>query len=453
MDKSLAQKYYSMPEVQKAILDFAKDREIGVMFDGFFGKRPDVIENLQDIKTLVSKGVFSFHCSEERWTNPLLLGDEKAGEEDRNKNRAGWDLILDLDGVDFELSKIVAKIIIEYLQGLGIKNVSIKFSGNKGFHIGVPFEAFSANIIGIGETRTLFPEVARRIAALLVFDLKGQIAKEILETQGSIEEIAKKYNMEVNDLINEDEESLNFNWMKIIEIDTILIASRHLFRMPYSLNEKSELVSVPIKLEKVMEFEKHWAKPFRIKPEYHKSYMFLKYNPEHGKDADVLLTKAYEDDYFDKISQDTLDEFKSKKSGEFLLEINEEVDIKDFPNTIQYALNNSFEDGRKRAVFLLLTYLYSIKWDEKHIEDLIYEWNDNQEKGLKKNYVAAQISWFRIQQKTISPPNFDNDNYYKLIGIPIEIIEKDKHIFKNKSTKNPLHHTYLLLQSKKKGKK
>jgi DNA primase catalytic subunit len=447
MDSSFALKYYSRPEIQKAILDFAKDREIGVMFDGYFGKRPDVIENLHDVKTLVDKGVFSFHSSEERWVNPLLLGEEKS-DEDRNKNRAGWDLILDLDGVDFELSKIVGKIIIEYLNEIGVKNVSLKFSGNKGFHIGVPFEAFSTNIIGIGETRNLFPDVARRIAALLIHELGPKIAEDLLKAGGSIEEMSKKYEIDISDLKSDDEACQNFNWMKIMEIDTILISSRHLFRMPYSLNEKSQLVSVPIKCEKIMDFQKTWARPQGVKPDYDKNHKFLKYDSEHGKDADILLIKAYEDDFLDKISQDTLENLKSKTSGEFVLEINEKVDIKDFPQTIQFVLNNNFEDGRKRAIFLLLTYLYSIKWDEKVIEELVKEWNSNQETPLKANYVMAQNSWFKIQQKPISPPNFNNDNYYKSIGIPQEIIEKDQKHFKRIEAKNPLHHTYLLLKSK-----
>ena len=109
MDKILPRKYYSRPEIEKAILSFAKDREIGVMFDGFFGKRPDVIEYVSDIRILVGKGVFSFHCSEERWANPLLLGNERLSVDERNKNRIGWDLILDLDGVDFIYSKLFCK--------------------------------------------------------------------------------------------------------------------------------------------------------------------------------------------------------------------------------------------------------------------------------------------------------------------------------------------------------
>ena len=73
MRKELAEEYYSRPEIQKAILNFAKDREIAVMYAGYYGKRPDVIEYLTDVKNFVKNGAFSFHCSEELWHNPLNI--------------------------------------------------------------------------------------------------------------------------------------------------------------------------------------------------------------------------------------------------------------------------------------------------------------------------------------------------------------------------------------------
>jgi hypothetical protein len=320
MDKSVAKKYYEREDIQKVIVEFAKDREIGVMFDGFFGKRPDVIENLYDVKKFVKKGVMSFHTSEERWANPLLLGSDNQNEEERGKNRIGWDLILDLDGIDFELSKIVGRIIIEHLKDIGVHNTSLKFSGNKGFHIGVPWESFSENILGIGETRNLFPDVARKIASYLVYELKSKFAKEILNAVGTIEDASKKYDIPLSDLVSKDEECFNFDWMKLMEIDTILIASRHLFRAPYSLNEKSGLVSVPLKPEKIMEFEKRWSTPSNIKPDMDKNYMFLKYDSKYGKDADILLIKSYEDDYIDKISEE-ISEANKARNQEFIITI------------------------------------------------------------------------------------------------------------------------------------
>lgn len=447
MDKFLAKSYYSRPEIQKAILSFAKNREIGLRYDGYFGKRPEVMEYLSDIRVFVQQGIFSFHMSEERWENPLLLGNDKLSDEERAKNRKGWDLILDLDGKDILHSKIVAVLIIEFLQDLGVRNISTKFSGNKGFHIAVPFESFSKEIVGIGETRLMFPEAARRISSFLIVELKGRIASKILELEGGIENVAKKYGFEVEDLTNDDEKTQYFDYMKLIEIDTILISSRHLFRMPYSLNEKSGLVSIPIRNDLIMDFEKFLAKPPKVIPTKYESFEFLRYDPQYGKDADILLIKAYEDDYEEMLS----DSIKMhNKNSDFTFEITESIDIKDFPQTIQYVIANKFEDGKKRAVFLLLTFLTSINWDMKNIREVIYDWNSKQSPGLKKGYIEAQISWFENQSKKISPPNFDNTAYYEGIGVPKKTIETDKKKFKQ-DVKNPLHYVFLL--TRKKGKK
>ncbi len=463
MDKELAMKYYSRFEIQAAILKFAKNREIGARYSDYFGKRPDVIENISDVRILVKQGITSFHASEERWLNPLLLGDEKLSTEEKNKNKIGWDLILDLDGLDFEYSRIVAIIIIEFLDELEIKNVSIKFSGNKGFHIGVPFEAFSSKI-GLEETRMMFPDIARKITAYLVHELKGKIAKAILEYNGSLEIIAKKHNFELADIIIQDKSCLNFDWMKLIEIDTVLISSRHLFRMPYSLNEKSGLVSIPVNAKKIKDFKKDDAKPENVNPQDYEKFEFLKYDSKYAKDADVLLLNTLDAENSEQGLDEVLKRYQKEKKGKErgiifegeetgeIFEINETVELKDFPMTIMYVLNNKFPDGKKRALFLLLTFLHSIKWEEKNIQNIVTEWNSKQDEPLKNNYIQAQYSWFKAKEKIISPPSFDNENYFYGIGISKELIEQDKTKFKPQIAKTPLHYIYLLLKKQNKNK-
>lgn len=474
MDESLAKEFYSREDIQERILHFAKDREIGVMFDGYFGKRPDVIENKFDLQQLINKGVRSFHCSEERWLNALILGSEKKPSE-RDDNRLGWDLILDLDGVCFEYSQIVGKIIIDYFTKIGIQNVSVKFSGNKGFHIALPFESFS-KYNGLNETRLMFPDVAKKIAIFLMYELRGEISKQILERDGGIEGVSKKYDIQMEELVNKDEGSHNFDFMKVIEIDTILITSRHLFRAPYSFNEKSGLISIPVHKNRMMEFEKEEAKPQNVDPSKYVDFEFLKYDLKYGKDGDKILHLIEEPDedaflgeggsYIDsgdleeKISiiQNRKRESMGKMilaSGGEVFEIDGTIELKDFPETIQFALQHNFVDGKKRALFLLLTYLTSINWTYETIEDLIKEWNSKQEEPLKDNYVKAQISWFKSQEGKISPPKFSNDNYFKQIGITQDIIDKDINFFKSVKIRTPLHHSFTLLktQENKKGKK
>jgi hypothetical protein len=301
----------------------------------------------------------------------------------------------------------------------------------------------------MGETRLLFPEAAKKISFYIIFELKGKISKAILEMDGSIENIAKMYNLDPNDLVSSDEESCNLDFMKLIEIDTILIATRHLFRMPYSFNEKSGLVSLPFAKQKIEQFEKHWAKPHFVKPEFNKHCKFLGYDPQYGRDADILLIKAYEDDYLEKVSESVSLSLKQKGKNEFTLEITEEIPIKDFPQSIQFVLGNNFMDGKKRALFLLLTFLKMIKYSDENVERTIAEWNEKQSEPLKENYIAAQVSWFKNLTKELNPPNFDNDNYYKNIGIPNEVMEKDRKAFK-KNVKSPLQYVAYYLNSKKK---
>lgn len=463
MDKNLVKSYYSRVEIQKALLNIAKKREIGTRFDGYFGKRPDILENLFDIKKLVNNNVQSFHMSEERWTNPLILANQKLSQDDKAKNRIGWDLILDLDGVDYLFAQMAGDIIVDFLDEIGVKNVTTKFSGNKGFHIGIPFEAFPQEIIGIGETRKLFPEAPRKIVTYLIEELKSKISKTILEKFGTIENVAKEYNLELEDLIIDDKESYNFDFLKVIEIDTILIASRHLVRMPYSLHEKSGLVSIPIKNKDMKTFDKRKAQPALVDPKKYEDFEFLRYDSKYGKDAGILLVKAYEN--FDDLKAQEYEErakqsdkfarqknkgmiFEGDNSGDFF-DIEVEIEQQDFPKTIQYVLDNKLEDGKKRAIFLLMTFLYSIKYSPQVIEEMIKEWNEKQPDPLKDNYLVAQFNWFKARESLISPPNFDNLNYYKGIGVPKELIEEDRKKFNNVTLKNPLHYVFILSQRKK----
>jgi DNA primase catalytic subunit len=70
--------------------------------------------------------------------------------------RIGWDLLLDIDSQYIEYSKIYAKIIIDFLEFSGVKNVGIKFSGSKGFHLIIPWKAFPEEINGV-KTSDMFP--------------------------------------------------------------------------------------------------------------------------------------------------------------------------------------------------------------------------------------------------------------------------------------------------------
>ena len=227
--------YYSREDIQEEIFRESKDREIAVRYaEGGFGKRPDILQFKNDVSELAKQGVTSFHMSEERWENPL---DLRTGmnRKQLDELRKGWDLVFDIDSPDVEFSKVVAELLIDSLKFNDIENIGCKYSGNKGFHLVVPFESMPETI-NQKETRTLFPELARTIMAYLI---------------GMIEEPLKQ---KIEDL------NLDINIEELLQVDIVLISSRHMFRAPYSLHEKSGLVSIPLDVNNISEFKKEQAK-------------------------------------------------------------------------------------------------------------------------------------------------------------------------------------------------
>src|SRR3989344_1056090 len=140
-------RYYKRKDIQEAIVEHARDREVAPRYNDQFGSRPDMLQYATDILEFAKKNATSFHCSEERWKNPLQLSAELKQHE-LAALRSGWDLVIDVDCKSWELSKLIAYSVIDIIKSFGISAVSVKFSGNKGVHIGVPFEAFPARVHG-----------------------------------------------------------------------------------------------------------------------------------------------------------------------------------------------------------------------------------------------------------------------------------------------------------------
>src|SRR3989344_2630004 len=188
--ESLFLKHYQRKEVREEILYNAKDREVAARFGEAFSKRPDVLKYQNDILELAKQGATSFHASEELWKNPLQLSPNLRKHE-LDALRIGWDLIIDIDCPYWEYSKLIAKFVIDSLKEHKVKSISCKFSGNKGFHIGVPFEAFP-KFVGGKETRLRFPDDVRVIAAYLAahMDIGGRFTNGILSE--GIDEVIQK---------------------------------------------------------------------------------------------------------------------------------------------------------------------------------------------------------------------------------------------------------------------
>src|SRR4030042_251668 len=260
--------WYSREYVQKALIEVAKEREVVSVFkDGSFGKRPDIIQYPGDVMQAVAEGTVSFHGSVEQWSNPMQL-DVGMNRIELDKLRTGWSLILDPDVKDFEIGKIAARQIIEALKDHGIKNYSVKFTGGKGFHIGICSESLPEKI-NFKHTSAQYPELQQTIIEYIKWYTHEQLKEKLIELDTPIN-LAQRVGKSLGDITSDD----GIEPYKIISLD--IFGSRHLFRLPYSLHESSLLVSMPIKPENIGKFEKEHASPEKVKVD--EKFLDKKYN-------------------------------------------------------------------------------------------------------------------------------------------------------------------------------
>jgi len=435
--------HYKKPEIQKAMFECADEKEIAVKFgDKGFGKRPDTIQYPFDILEMAKQGATSFHFSEENWYNPLRLETE-LNKKEIDDLRKSWDLVLDIDCKWLEYSAIAADLLIKALNYHSIKSISCKFSGNHGFHIAVPAESFPKKVFET-ETRLLFPEAPKRIALYLKHMIRKKLAERILKIDG-ISAIVKKTGKKFDELVK----SNAFDPFEILEIDTLLISSRHMLRMPYSFNEKSGLLSIPIDPDKVIEFDKASAAPEKYV--FNPKFRFLSRDGVKKDEAKELLIQAYDFSVKegDRIKDVVEKRDNEKKSFEFLQEaIPEDF----FPPCVKLVLNG-VKDGKKRSLFMLVNFLTCCGWDYERIRQAIEKWNLNNEKSyeqLRPVLINAQLRYHKQMNKKMPPPNCDNKAYYTDIGVckPDELCKR---------IKNPVQYAkrrlYFFNQDKQKASK
>ncbi|MBI2668265.1 hypothetical protein HYX14_00315 [Candidatus Woesearchaeota archaeon] len=404
IDKSTCLKFYKRPDIQLAIVEHARDKEVGVRYTETFGKRPDVLSYPRDIIELALRNATSFHASEERWQNPLALSSTSS-KKDLDALRSGWDLVLDIDCAVMEYSRICADLIVKFLRYCEVKDVSVKYSGNKGFHIGVPFEAFPQKV-GNVLTKDLFPEAPRKMALYIKENIKEELGRQILTFEKNISNIKEKVRQE--DIIRyETIQGISVPKLdveKFLEIDTILLASRHLYRMPYSLHEKSGLVSLPIDPDRVLEFEKSMAAPEKILTPM---FVFLERNILN-ESARRLLVQAM--DYEIKVPPEDV----PKRQAEEMV-IQSPITEDFFPPCMKLILQG-LDDGKKRAVFCMANFLGKVGWSKTEIEEFLRKWNaEKNREPLREVYIKGQLAHFTAGERL--PPNCNNEAYYKGIGV------------------------------------
>jgi len=425
-------KHYKRKDVCEAIVKAADDKEIAIKFgDKGFGKRPDALKHPKDVLEFAKKGATSFHCSEELWVNPLQL-NPSLKRSDMDDIRKGWDLVLDIDCPELEYSKIAADLLVNALKYHGINSFSVKFSGNHGFHIAVPFSAFPKTVHG-KPTRILFPEGPRKIAAYLAEMIKPHLAKKLIAFH-DIKTICKNIDKPFKEVVKNGK----FNPFEVLQIDTVLIATRHLYRMPYSFNEKSGLISVPIKPEDIMNFDKKDAVASKVSVDM--QFLDIKPVPNEAK---KLIIQAFDHNIEEeKIEIKETREFSSPEDA-----VPEEY----FPPCINTILKG-LKDGKKRSLFVLVNFLTSCGWDYDKIEEFLLSWNEKNPEPLREVNIKGQLRYHKANKKKVLPPNCNNQSYYK----DMHICNPDNFCRK---IKNPVNYAILkqkltnLTKKKKKVKK
>ena len=437
-------RFYARTDIQEAKIELAEDREVTGSYNmQAFGKRPDILQYNSDVFELARKGITSFHVSEERWSNPLEIRTGMSRKE-LDQIRTGWDCVLDIDSSYVEYSQITAYLLIEALKLYGLKSFGIKFSGRKGFHIIIPFEAFPKEIDG-KPIETMFPEGPRMIADFLGEKIYEKLSEMILKDQ-KLEDIVKLTKKPIEEITDSNGK---FNPFSIVDIDTILISSRHLFRSVYSINEKSWLVSVPIDPEKIREFKLRDAKFENVKTDI----KFLK-KPEKDE-ARTLVIQA-----FDKSRERFIEGKKStivvegkdyfgeeSKKKEFKIEDIDNSLVKEeyFPPCIKALLNGTEEDGRKRSLFILMNFFKGLNFSQAAIKEKIDDWNKKNYEPLREGYVISQLNSL-MRSSSLMPPNCKNEAYYTSLRVckPDNFCQK---------IKNPLQYTTKRMWLEKQNKK
>ncbi len=415
MDRKEVIDYYSKEEVVRSILSASENREVsGTLSSGGYTSRPNVLQYTSDLEEMVKKGCVAFHGSVERWKNAMKL-DTKMRKDDMDRLRRGWDLILDIDSdIGLEGAKMALKRIVDLLKDYGIENYGMKFSGRRGFHIVVPWKAFPERV-DFERTEEQFPEIPQAIATFIREEIKPDLLQDLIDLKGSFHKLSEELEGHADRMTPFAFVDVEKDWGK-----------RHLFRLPYSLHDSTWLVSYPLKEEEVDGFEMEDAEPENVEL----GRDFIK-DVEKGCAKDLVvdamnwMSKRRKKEE-DKDGEEEVDEIKPE----------DPIPEERFPPCIKHILEG-LSDGRKRSVFILITFLRRMSWDWEKVEEKLEEWNDKNDPPLSENYINTQIKWFKRQDRKIVAPSCDNDLYYKSFGV-CDPDEKCKQGTEEIQIKNPM---------------
>jgi len=70
------------------------------------------------------------------------------------------------------------------------------------------------------------------------------------------------------------------------------------------------------------------------------------------------------------------------------------------------------QDGRKRFLFVLTNFLFSVGWEYDQIEKFVIEWNKRNPEPLRDTSLVGHLRYQKSRKQKILPPNCSNKNYY-----------------------------------------
>jgi DNA primase catalytic subunit len=383
MNRQQILEYYSREEIINELIKNAKGREVaGAFIDGSYDQRPNILQFPADVTQMVKKGVTSFHFSVEHWRNPMQIIREKYQEL-----RIGFDFIMDIDSkLGLDEARIAAEMICSLLKSYGVRNYGIKFSGRRGFHLCVPWNSFPKEI-DYKPLAEMYPRIPRILAGFIRERISDSLMKELIKRKGAKQLI---------EILEEPPDKLDPFYFVEIEKDW---GSRHMFRAPYSLNEKTWLVSLPIKESQLKDFSPETAKPEKVRT----GENFFR---SRENEAENLLIEA--------LDWNAMQEKEVPKKEKKAINWEQRVPEEFFPPCIKLILAG-LPDGRKRSVFTLTNFLRMMNWPWHEIENKVMEWNSKNKQELPRNIILGQLRWNQANQ--MNPANCDSDMFYKGIGI------------------------------------
>jgi len=414
MNRQQILEYYSRKEIINEILNNAKNREIaGAFIDGSYDQRPNIIQFPNDVVQMAKKGVTSFHFSVEYWKNPMQLKREKY--EDL---RTGFDFIIDIDSkLGLDEARLAAVMICDLLKKYRIKNYGIKFSGRRGFHICLPWESFPKEI-DYKSLAKMYPRVPRILAGFIRERISEKLMKELIKRKGAKHLI---------DILEEPPDKLDPFYFVEVEKDW---GNRHMFRAPYSLNEKTWLVSLPIKESQLKNFSPEIAKPEKVRI----GEAFFK---AEANEAESLLIEA--------LDWNAMQEKEAPKKEKKMINWEGKIPEEFFPPCMKLILAG-LSDGKKRSIFTLANFLRMMNWQWQEIEEKVMEWNKKNKQELPRNIVLGQLRWNQTNQ--LNPANCDADLFYRGIGIckPDKICKRGTDKI---NIKNPINYPFRKMRTRK----